>query len=198
MELREFAFALFFAASATAHAMSFGGAITQTITSSNDPRYTIGSVYHGWYQYESDASDGTFYAIPFGYAASYPQYADLLTGSLYAGQSRESNPLNESAYLSYITVSSGVVIDFHWEDQRGWTDPLFTGSTFMFYEGGPSDPPLIAQGTLRFSVPVEKVPESGVTVVLICMSIASLYVIGHFDWSKKPKVGVSGVNDSDG
>ena len=98
MKSWRFAFILFLKAASLASAIPYTGTITQTVTSSNDVQYGVGSIYTGWYQYESDTVDGTFYCIPLGY--SYPGYTDSLTGNIFAGEGGESNPLNETSRVN--------------------------------------------------------------------------------------------------
>lgn len=137
-----------------ASATLWQGTVTETLTSTTDPRNTVGSTFTGTYEYESDTIDGTFYPW---HDHSY------FTATLFTfNPSALNGGVVDDAYFWYtrhLTVSDGQVTDF-WMEGQTWYDFGFSISEFgSHYDIPPGSWPRINnEGTMSFSAPVA-VPE---------------------------------------
>lgn len=176
---------------------------TETVTSSNNPAFTIGEVISGGeLSYQSIGSDGTFYSSDWD--GVEPQDSnDTLTGTLELGLplgQQNGVPtdysvipfdITQTPYLNDLVVLNGQVVSLNWQDQIGWSDPSFGDGgplsadtpgaplTFAFYTGGPQDPPSEVIGTVVFSTPIDPpsnsdVPDGGHTLAMLLVGVAAL------------------------
>lgn len=144
-----------------AFAVTFAGTITETVTATDSPDYFVGQTVIGSYRYESPTIDGDF-GTGF-YAAFNPSALPTLRGSIFAfiGDPSWLEITDSSfSFLTHLTVSGGVVTDFHQEGQRGAADYFLSESSFgSRYDASLLIPSVRTSGTMSFSDPVA-VPES--------------------------------------
>jgi len=111
-----------------AFGLTFTGTIIQTVTSSNDPLYSVGQTFVGWYRYDSATIDGTF-GTP-GFASN-----TSLAGQFYfafVSSPTETAPLGWHSLTNTpnggsLTVSGGQVTSFNWSFDHGG---YYTGGTY--------------------------------------------------------------------
>ncbi len=171
-----------------AFALTFGGTITQTVTGSNDPLYTVGQTFEGYYRYESTTTDGTFFTPFYNSGAN-----ESLTGSVYMAFSPRPgefplmgfNPLTNTPILGQLVVSGGQITSFNWSfDHGGYYTGMDTRfGTFWslsYYDrpiylpdSGQFLPTPIVQGTLSLSEP-RKVPDTMPTDWMLFACVSSL------------------------
>jgi len=158
-------------------AVTWAGSIVETITSSNNSAFSIGQTFVGSYSYKSDDVNGSFYSMEYSENWNPPGSNSTLAGIIPVGLLNQviDYSLTNSNYINYLSVVDGKVAGLFWQNQIGWSDPYFTGNTFMFYTGGPESS--IVRGTLAFSEPVDppvEVPDASMTISLFCISAAGL------------------------
>lgn len=160
-----------------AGAVTWAGTILETITSSNNSAFSIGQTFTGSYSYKADDVNGTFYATEYSDNWNPAGSNSSLKGILPVGLLNQvmDYSITETQYINYLNVVDGKVAGLFWQNQIGWSDPYFSGDTFMFYTGGPDSS--IVRGTLSFSEPVDppdEVPDAAATLGLLGISFAGL------------------------
>jgi hypothetical protein len=96
----------------------YGGTITQIITATDDPRYYVGQVFSGYFQFNSDDGNGTFYAT----GVLKPKLNNSLRGIVFAaftGALGKPVGLTETANDGVLTVAAGAVKSFKWQREIG-------------------------------------------------------------------------------
>lgn len=166
-------------------AFTWDGTITETITSSNNAAYQIGQVFNGNYSYHSDDVNGTFYSTEYSNNWNPAGSNSSLTGSLALGLYNPQDGFNVTSYsmtstpyVNYLSVVDGKVAGLFWQNQIGYSDPYFNGTTFSFYTGGPFSS--LVTGTLQFSEPVDPpdpVPDASATFGLLAFSLGTLVIL---------------------
>jgi hypothetical protein len=169
-----------------AHANTYYGTITQTVTQTNDPTYTIGQVFVGFYEYESSTVDGVFYT-QFAPYPRPPGTNETLTGQirfLYPDGYPTLNELDLTMNEGRLTVLGGDVTDFYWSWEKGGNytvldvDSCFSLTHYDWsvdpVTGEPFTPPFTG-GSVSFSAPV-RVPDTSSTGWLLLAGLGLLLV----------------------
>lgn len=165
-----------------ANAVTWAGTILETITSSNNAAFQIGQTFTGDYSYKADDMNGTFYSTEYSNnwnpAGSNSSLTGLLSLGIYSPQDGfnvTSYSMTNTPYVNYLSVIDGKVAGLFWQNQIGFSDPYFNGTTFSFSTGGPFSS--LVTGTLQFSEPVDppdEVPDAAATLGLLGISFAGL------------------------
>lgn len=179
-------FLLALVAALTTYGMPFYGTITQTVTNTNDPTFHVGQTVTGWYQYESDDTDGVFAANFWGGA---PQNGTpALCGSIF---SFVNSPSGGDGWVSLrgsisrfaeLTVDDNCVSDFHYFTNVGYSYLAFGLSSFgvstsYFDRAADKWIDYSTGGTICFSAPVAAVPEATTTASLVALSFLGLIIL---------------------
>lgn len=163
------------------------GTITETVTTTDDPRYYVGQTFVGSYEYESPTCDGDF--GHFWYTVFNPLALPTLKFSLFTflpglGQDGWLS-LDETNFKEYthLVVTGNVVTDFFLTGQYGGADPNFRFSEFRIPNGmtfidGQLRSTYTA-GTMSFSAPVPVPDGSTPTVVFVTLSLLGIAVLSR-------------------
>lgn len=135
----------------------YSGTITETITFTNDATFSIGQVFMGSYEYESETMDGLF-GMP---DRNHDQAINTLKGAIINWNPRYIDGTTES-YLGgptcRLTVLGNTVTDFNFDGEYSFGQFWFTESTFEWAGYFPLRTGIRTSGTISFSDPVA-VPE---------------------------------------
>jgi hypothetical protein len=160
--------------SLTAFGGGYSGTITQTVTATNDPAYSVGETLTGNYEYDSPTVNGVFYADPFDGLGEPASEDQTLNGSVYLtfpNTFNGFNALDSTRDDGMMTVTGGAVTGFDWGWESGNYYAIFGGGEFSTTNYDLVDPTtgeflpdIDTSGTLTFSTPVSSVPESSPTI----------------------------------
>jgi|SRR5688572_24787978 len=174
------------ALSGDCRALPYFGTFTQTITGSNIPNVYVGSVYYGFYTYESDTMDGTF-------STNWYPGNQTLNGYIFVpfatsvdtgwdihnwGEGAEWSTLRNTSQVGTITVQNGIVTDFLWTHEIGGFYVRADMSSFhaiSFYDQlykDVYDPP-IAGGSIVFAGG-PRGPDSGSSFAMLALGLLGL------------------------
>lgn len=174
----------------------FRGTITETVTTTDDPRFFVGQTFVGSYEYESPTCDGDFGSLQYCFFADHPGALPTLQFSIFSFLGSEPNgwmSLAETNFQvkTHLVVTDGAVTDFYLTSQLGAADPNFRLSIFYV----PNAMALIdghvqstnTTGTMSFSAPtVVQVPDGATpTVALLALSLLGFAVL-HRSLKKHP------------
>ncbi|MCX6956502.1 MAG: hypothetical protein NTV51_30585 [Verrucomicrobia bacterium] len=96
----------------TAFAGTYSGIITQTITSSDNPLFTVGQTFIGSFQYESPTVDGDFYSpYPYSQQPSNTSLSGQIYFPFFNGSWRDFTGTTGGVHM---TVNGGNVINFNY------------------------------------------------------------------------------------
>lgn len=159
-----------------ASANFYEGTITQTITETNDPLFSVGDTFLSWYEYESPMMDGDFGSQM--YSEANPDTSlGTLTGNLFA---MRQGDLAMGTYsfgnFTHLTVTNGIVTDFFKTGQNGSSDFGFETNTWdyiMFMSSQPQE--LKTYGTISFGSPVAVPDNSTGTMTLLMFTLPALF-----------------------
>lgn len=163
----------------SAHATLWHGTITQTVTETNDSKYTLGQVATGWYEYESDTVDGDFGLLTYMLFHD-PSANPTLQGEVFVFPARHPESwyhMGEGAHgdETHMVVTNGKVSDFHKFMRVGATDWGMSLTEFHGVDRQTSNW-IITNGTVQFSDPVAKVPDHSSTAALLFVSVIGLAI----------------------
>jgi hypothetical protein len=159
-------------ASSPVFGITFKGTFSYTYTSLSQEGIgvEVGDTFTGWYRYESDTIDGTFFGFggpgslsgEVNFPAHFNPYAD-------------NRPIDLSTQNPMLTVVDGVVTAFHWSPELG---PVGVTMTESFFTMSDSFNPGSGRGTVSFSNPrpSSSVPDVGNTALLLAGAAASLFI----------------------
>lgn len=171
------------------------GRFTQTITSSNVAGVNPGAVYQGFYAYESYDIDGVFYDNLFFPEPStlgglifvpFARFAETSDGHLSYGYGPHWHDLKSTPLTGMLAVENGQVSSFSWDfDFAGFYmtasySPAGPGEfwAMSFYDTNYTEL-LQVRGTLAFSDPSLRVPDSGVSALMMACGFLGLVLIGR-------------------
>ena len=133
---------------------TYWGIITQTITSTNDPRLSVGQVLIGTYSYQSDGTDGTFCQ---NNSQGNNQTLQATICCYYPNAANFNRSFANCSSGGFLVVMNGAVSTFFCGDQSGYFSTSFSLSSFSFKSNLANDlgqeAQFLTSGTVTLSCP---------------------------------------------